>query len=219
MCKVLLIFLVSLAAPALWAQRATGAIKIAEFDQRVERKEVFIQRANEFIKRLSFEDQTTRASINVYEDDRLGMELIKLLYNKPELRKRFDLLIPGRKYIDEPANVEFWLVPKDADWPFVPVCMFCECPDIKISGLESISNKQETATFTADVSGGSQDSVTYKWTVAGAEIKAGQATASINVSVPVNGMGEIIATLEIGGIDPSCSCLTFSTYKTRVLPK
>ncbi|MEP7076615.1 MAG: hypothetical protein ABI878_12485, partial [Acidobacteriota bacterium] len=62
-------------------------------------------------------------------------------------------------------------------------------------------------TFTANVSGGSQDTVTYNWTVSEGTIASGQGTPSITVTAPMSAAGgNITATVEIGGMDASCNC-------------
>ncbi|MGB7070274.1 MAG: hypothetical protein WBD22_12335 [Pyrinomonadaceae bacterium] len=85
----------------------------------------------------------------------------------------------------------------------------CECPTITVSGPAGITAPGGTMTFTANVSGGSQDSVTYNWSVSAGEITSGQGTTSITVAVPseMSG-GDITATIDVGGTDPSCGCDT-----------
>jgi hypothetical protein len=62
-------------------------------------------------------------------------------------------------------------------------------------------------TFTATVSGGSQDQVTYNWSVSEGSITSGQGTPSITVQAPSNEAGgNITATVELGGLDPNCNC-------------
>jgi hypothetical protein len=57
------------------------------------------------------------------------------------------------------------------------------------------------------LSGGSQDQVTYNWSVSAGTIESGQGTPSINVTVPADmAGGNITATVDIGGMDPSCNC-------------
>jgi hypothetical protein len=207
-----------LAAAGCIGQTRPEATKVTDFDPATESSDVFILRTKEFIKRILIEDSSTRASVNLYETDKLGKILLTVLKEHPQLRKRFDLLVPKWSYHDLPERIEFWLVPTGTSWPFDPLCVMCECPTIWVSGIESISNKEETATFTANVSGGAQDVVTYTWAVEGSQIISGQSTPSIVVRVPAAGYVELKAKVEIGGIDPSCSCPASATYVTKVIP-
>jgi hypothetical protein len=61
-------------------------------------------------------------------------------------------------------------------------------------------------TFTVNVSGGTQDNLTYNWTVSAGNIESGQGTPSIIVRVPTEGTTNITATVELGGFDPACTC-------------
>jgi hypothetical protein len=83
----------------------------------------------------------------------------------------------------------------------------CECPTVSVSGPAGITNPGETMTFTANVSGGTMDQVTYNWTVSAGTIESGQGTPSITVRVPSDMFGgNITATVNIGGFDPACNC-------------
>ena len=90
-----------------------------------------------------------------------------------------------------------------------PDCVkICECPSISVTGPAGVTEPGGDMTFTANVSGGSQESVTYNWTVSAGEISAGQGTPSITVHVPTEMRGgNITATVNIGGLDPSCNCV------------
>jgi len=62
-------------------------------------------------------------------------------------------------------------------------------------------------TFTANLGGSA--SVTYNWTVSAGTISSGQGSSSITVDttgLPQN--SNVTATVNIGGLDPSCSCTT-----------
>jgi hypothetical protein len=89
-----------------------------------------------------------------------------------------------------------------------PDCVkICECPSISVDGPAGVTAPGGDMTFTANVSGGSQQSVTYNWTVSAGEISSGQGTPSITVHVPTEmSGGNITATVTIGGLDPSCNC-------------
>lgn len=92
-----------------------------------------------------------------------------------------------------------------------PDCkVICSCPTISVNGPAGLTEPGGTMTFTANVSGGSQDQqITYNWTVSAGEITSGQGTPSITVRAPSdeNG-GNVTATLEIGGVQADCGCVT-----------
>jgi hypothetical protein len=83
----------------------------------------------------------------------------------------------------------------------------CECPGVSIHGPEKSATAGEVIYFTAEVSGGSQDSVDYTWNVSEGEIISGQGTPSIQVRTFVYMAGtKVTASLYTGGIDPNCNC-------------
>jgi len=84
----------------------------------------------------------------------------------------------------------------------------CNCPSLTVTGPAGITAPGGTMTFVANVSGGSQDQVvTYNWTVSAGTISSGQGTPSITVAVPADMPGgNITATVDLGGLDPSCNC-------------
>ena len=96
----------------------------------------------------------------------------------------------------------------------------CECPSLSVDGPAGVTAPGGTMTFTANVSGGSQESVTYNWTVSAGEISSGQGTPSITVQVPTEmSGGNITATVDIGGTDPTCNCTTNSSATAPVAEK
>ena len=96
----------------------------------------------------------------------------------------------------------------------------CECPTISVTGPAGVTNPGDSMTFTANVSGGTQQSVTYNWTVSAGTITSGQGTPSITVATD-NSMagGNVTATVDIGGTDPSCTCTTTASETAPVAPK
>ena len=91
------------------------------------------------------------------------------------------------------------------------VCGLIECPTIDISGPRNVKSG-EIEQFTANVIGGSQQSVTYYWGVVKGEIVEGQGSHLIKVRVARKldsgtGRGAISLTLKIGGLDPRGSCI------------
>lgn len=76
------------------------------------------------------------------------------------------------------------------------------CPNVSVSCPADIM-QGEPQTFNASVSSG--DSVTYNWTVSAGTITSGQGTSSITVDTAGLGGQTVTATVELGGLDPSCS--------------
>lgn len=85
----------------------------------------------------------------------------------------------------------------------------CECASISVTGPAGITAPGSTMTFTASVSGGTADSMTYNWTVDSGTIESGQGTPSIVVSTDMGMAGSTVtATVDVGGQAPSCNCPT-----------
>jgi hypothetical protein len=82
----------------------------------------------------------------------------------------------------------------------------CSCPQISVTGPSSTVQPGERMTFTANVSGGSQPSVTYTWSVSQGTIVEGQGTPSITVDTTGLSDTTITATVNVGGTDPACEC-------------
>lgn len=96
----------------------------------------------------------------------------------------------------------------------------CECPSLSVTGPAGVTNPGDSMTFTANVSGGSQQSVTYNWSVSSGTITSGQGTPSITVATD-NSMagGNVTATVDIGGTDPNCGCPSNASETAPVAPK
>ena len=89
-----------------------------------------------------------------------------------------------------------------------PDCIYdCFCPDISVIGPAEDTNPEDSITFTANVSGGAQESVTYEWTVSAGRITDGQGTPSITVSTTPDMAGtKVTATVKIGSNNPDDFC-------------
>lgn len=81
-------------------------------------------------------------------------------------------------------------------------CGFIDCPTITILGPRTIDSE---SLFTAHVSGGSQESVTYEWSVTGGEVIGGQGTPAVTVKIHTVVGGSV--TVKIGGLDPRGDCM------------
>ena len=92
-----------------------------------------------------------------------------------------------------------------------------KCPTVGTSCPDSVK-VGESATFTANVSGGDKDvTPTYNWTVSAGTISSGQGTSVITVDTAEAGGMTITATVDVGGYDRSCS--TASSCTINVLKK
>lgn len=79
------------------------------------------------------------------------------------------------------------------------------CPQLSVTCPSNVKDG-EPATFTASFTQGTPTvSETYNWTVSSGTITSGQGTSSITVDSKGVGGGSITATVEIGGVDPSCN--------------
>jgi hypothetical protein len=86
------------------------------------------------------------------------------------------------------------------------------CPTVTVSCADAVDDGQP-ATFTANFQQGTPTvSETYNWTVSAGTITSGQGTSSITVDTKGLGGQSVTATVDIGGVDPSCghtaSCTT-----------
>ena len=97
----------------------------------------------------------------------------------------------------------------------VEVCSGCvpPCPTVSVSCPSDV-DQGAPLTFTATVNGDAN--VTYNWSVSAGTISSGQGTSSITVSTDGLGGQTVTATVELGGLDPSCSRTASCT--TSVIP-
>ena len=86
----------------------------------------------------------------------------------------------------------------------VAECTGCRppCPTVSVSCPSDV-DQGSPITFTASVNGDAN--VTYNWSVSAGTISSGQGTSSITVSTDGLGGQTVTATVELGGLDPSCS--------------
>lgn len=90
-----------------------------------------------------------------------------------------------------------------------PDCVIpCSCPTLSVTGPAGTVQPGESMTFTANVSGGSQENITYNWSVDRGTISSGQGTPVITVDTTGLEDTTVTATVEIGGTDPACNCPT-----------
>jgi len=87
------------------------------------------------------------------------------------------------------------------------------CPAISVSCPSDVP-VGSPITFSASVSGDA--GVTYNWSVSAGTISGGQGTSSITVDTAGLGGQTVTATVEVGGLDPSCSRTASCT--TGVIP-
>jgi len=81
----------------------------------------------------------------------------------------------------------------------------CSCPSLSVTGPAGVTERGGSMTFTANVSGGSAQNVTYNWSVSAGTISSGQGTPSIMVTAPSDGTTNVTATVSIG-LDVDCGC-------------
>jgi hypothetical protein len=79
----------------------------------------------------------------------------------------------------------------------------CVCPTMSLTGSRSTDAPKQLLIFTANVSGGSQNEVTYEWSVSNGRIAKGQGTPTVEIT-PKNPNETVTATVKIGGICEEC---------------
>ncbi|MDQ2745937.1 MAG: hypothetical protein M3T96_01610 [Acidobacteriota bacterium] len=81
----------------------------------------------------------------------------------------------------------------------------CDCPTLLVDASKASVKAGETMTFTANVSGGGSETVTYDWTVSEGVIIKGQGTPVIAVATNAKMAGKTVkATIDIGGVCEEC---------------
>ena len=97
-------------------------------------------------------------------------------------------------------------------------CTGCKppCPTISVSCPNDVQ-QGSPITYTASVGG--DMSVTYNWSVSAGTISSGQGTSSITVDTTGLGGQSVTATVELGGLDPSCSRTASCTTGIIVPPQ
>jgi hypothetical protein len=92
----------------------------------------------------------------------------------------------------------------------------CECAQISVSGPTGLARYGDTLIFTANVTGGTQDSVKYNWAVSSGTIVSGQGTPNILVETDKNKKVSVVtATVDIGGLCPECPRTASSTVELK----
>ncbi len=93
------------------------------------------------------------------------------------------------------------------------------CPTVSVSCPTTVPYGGPI-TFTAATNGDMGNaSITYNWTVSAGTISSGQGTSSITVDTTGVGGGSVTATVELGGLDPSCSRTASCTASVEVPPQ
>jgi len=95
-------------------------------------------------------------------------------------------------------------------------CTNCRppCPTVSVSCPSDV-DQGSPVTYTATVNG--DMNVTYNWSVSAGTITSGQGTSSITVDTAGLGGQTVTATVELGGLDPSCSRTASCTTGIRAL--
>ena len=96
----------------------------------------------------------------------------------------------------------------------IAACTGCvpPCPAVSVSCPSDV-DQGSPITYTASVNGDA--SVTYNWSVSAGTISGGQGTSSITVDTTGLGGQTVTATVELGGLDPSCSRTASCTTSIR----
>ena len=88
------------------------------------------------------------------------------------------------------------------------------CPTVSVSCPADVA-QGDAITFSAAVNGDAN--VTYNWSVSAGTISGGQGTSSITVNTDGLGGQTVTATVELGGLDPSCSRTASCTTGIRAV--
>ncbi|HYW72493.1 MAG TPA: hypothetical protein VE961_15760 [Pyrinomonadaceae bacterium] len=92
------------------------------------------------------------------------------------------------------------------------------CPNLGVTCPSDVEDGSP-ATFTANFTQGTPVvSETYNWTVSAGKITSGQGTNSITVDTTGTGGQTITATVEVGGVDPTCNRTSSCSVAVRPKP-
>jgi hypothetical protein len=93
------------------------------------------------------------------------------------------------------------------------------CPNVRPDCPTSEVEQGTPVTFSVSVSGGTPAiTPTYNWTVSAGRITSGQGSSSITVDTEGTAGTSITATVELGGLDPSCGRTSSCTVAVRPKP-
>jgi hypothetical protein len=143
--------------------------------------------------------------------------LRNLLIGREHLGNKRIVLIDG--YLRSSTELDLWVVPKGTVRPEATPTRHidCSCAGIAVNGPADPFDSKEVLTFSADVSGGIGDAVTYKWNVLGGRIISGQGTPSIKVKVIRSALKQVTATVNVKGANGCCQyCNERASFTTKV---
>jgi hypothetical protein len=92
------------------------------------------------------------------------------------------------------------------------------CPTVSVSCPSEVDAGQ-AITFTASVTGEGAPTPTYNWSVSAGTISSGQGTSTITVDTTGTAGQSITATVNIGGLDPSCNATASCTTGVKPEPR
>jgi hypothetical protein len=99
-----------------------------------------------------------------------------------------------------------------------PDCVIdCTCPSVTVTGPAGVTDRGGAMTFTANVSGGTAQNITYNWTVSAGTIASGQGTPSITVTAPTDAPN-VTAEVTVG-LDVDCNCPKTASETAPVAPE
>ena len=222
----LLIGIITLLSLQIVAQHKAKALKIAEFNDRTESTKAFIAKTESLIKQVLKSPKTTRAFIAI--DGKNILTILRLrkiardLFIKNKVNEyNFDVSHPYTGYNEIFNTTEFWLIPKGAEPPYVPITgdCFCTFASLKVSGIENADMKTKVLLFSATGNDWPGEFTVYNWSVAGGTISEGQGTSRITVRVNEIAKSEITATVAVQFIDNPCDCPNTAKFTTALGPK
>ena len=93
----------------------------------------------------------------------------------------------------------------------------CSCPSLSVLSSSKPANPGDTFIFAALVCGAIDKVISYKWSVSNGIIVNGQGTSHLIVKTNADAPdGNITATVEIGGTDVACNCITTADRTVQI---
>lgn len=184
-----------------------------------ESDEVFTTALYSFMNKLAKGPKTTRGFVAITGNAEERYRITADIANRASLRSRIEITRPGIIYEKGWEKSEFWLVPEGADVPYPHKIDDRACPNIEIAGKFYAERGESTLDYTANIFGGPDIAIKYRWKVDGGKIVSGDGTPTVTVRV-AEGALEIKATVEIIGWKDDFDygiCPTIVTHITKIV--
>ena len=183
----------------------------------------FVKAFEEYVVQLSTASKDVRGFIALSSKPGEIMPRYKFIRSRmredEKLRNRLEMTQPGTRYSGSWESTEFWFLATDAPSPYRRETADYDCPELKLMGEGSISANTERLSYLVSypTTNGLDTPYTFKWSVTGGKITAGQGTTTIAVKRIAKEQRPIVVSIEIGGGDDEDQyCIHNATMTTEI---